>query len=114
MIPQSFCSSLAALIVIRFGIALCVGGMEPVFQAWIARAAPEKDHGLVFGWITTCRSLGWMLSPLLSGAAAWGLGLRAVFLVGAALFLVQGLGIPALMRRAHLCSDAGGRPGQHP
>lgn len=105
MIPQGFVTGLTVLIVMRFALALCVGGLEPIFQAWIAKNSPEKDHGLIFGWVTTCRSLGWMLSPLLSGAVAWGLGLRAVFFAGAVLFILQAMFTPALMRRARLPTD---------
>lgn len=104
MLPQAFIDSLGILVLIRLAIALCVGGLEPIFQAWIARTSPGKDHGLVFGWITTSRSLGGIVAPLASGGTALALGLRPVFAVGACLTVVLGIGIPALMKKAHLSS----------
>jgi MFS family permease len=92
-------SSLAAVFVLRFGVTFCVGGLEPVFQSWVAKSTPYEDRGLLFGWLATVRALGWACAPLISGLVAAGLGIRAVFLTGGGLFLITAAVIPALFRR---------------
>jgi len=99
MVPHAVARSLAMVFGLRFGVTLCVGGLEPIFQSWVAKSTPREDRGLLFGSIATVRALGWAAAPLLSGLVAAGLGTRSVFLVGGVLFLVMALIIPTLFRR---------------
>ncbi|MFA5043456.1 MAG: MFS transporter [Kiritimatiellia bacterium] len=72
----------------RFGAIFCAGGLDPVFQIWLAKITPPSSRGFFFGWAVTTRSLGWMMAPLASGAVAWIFGLRAVFFAAAAFFFL--------------------------
>jgi len=72
----------------RFGAIFCAGGLDPVFQIWLAKTTPAASRGFIFGWAVTAKSLGWMLAPLASGVVAWMFGLRAVFFVAAAFFFL--------------------------
>ena len=99
MIPHALTHTLVAVFALRFGMTFCIGGLEPVFQSWVAKSTPTEDRGLLFGSIATVRALGWAAAPLLSGAVAIGLGVRAVFVVGGGLFLCMAAATPALFRR---------------
>lgn len=72
----------------RFGAIFCAGGLDPVFQIWLAKTTPPASRGFFFGWAVTARSLGWMMAPLASGVVAWMFGLRAVFFAAAAFFFL--------------------------
>jgi DHA1 family multidrug resistance protein-like MFS transporter len=77
------------LSIARFGMTFCAGGLDPVFQIWLAKETPPEKHGAVFGWSATARSTGWFLAPLISGLVASGLGIRPIYFVGT--FLYAGL-----------------------
>ena len=87
MIPQGLASGFGLLFPARFGMAFCGGGIEPVLQTWLARVTAPERRGAVFGWAATARSVGWAAAPLASGLVASGFGLRAIYFVGAALYL---------------------------
>ena len=72
----------------RFGAVFCAGGLDPVFQIWLAKTTPAQSRGFVFGWAVTARALGWMAAPMASGTVAWMFGLRAVFFISSALFFL--------------------------
>jgi MFS transporter, DHA1 family, multidrug resistance protein len=73
----------------RFGMTFCAGGLDPLFQTWLAKETPPEKRGAVFGWSATARSTGWFLAPLMSGLVAEGYGIRAIYFVG--VFLYVGL-----------------------
>lgn len=72
----------------RFGAVFCAGGLDPVFQIWLAKTTPAKSRGFIFGWAVTARSLGWMAAPLASGAVACVFGIRAVFITAAVCYFL--------------------------
>jgi MFS transporter, DHA1 family, multidrug resistance protein len=76
----------AALFPLRFALAFCGGGLDPVFQVWLSRMTPEHRRGTIFGWAVTAKSIGWALSPMLSGLVAVNWGITAVYFVGPLLF----------------------------
>lgn len=93
MIPQGLTTGFLVLFGARFGTVFCAGGLDPVFQIWLAKITPPERRGLVFGWSGTARSIGWVLAPLVSGVVAADLGIRAVFFTGAVLYIAL---IPAI------------------
>ncbi|MBU4211566.1 MAG: MFS transporter [Verrucomicrobia bacterium] len=88
MIVVGLSHGFAQLFMGRFGATFCAGGLDPVFQIWLAKTTPAASRGFIFGWAVTARSLGWMMAPLASGVVAWMFGLRAVFFVAAAFFFL--------------------------
>lgn len=72
----------------RFCGAFCAGGLDPVFQIWLSKVTPEKDRGVVFGWASSVRAIGWMCSPLISGTVAWLAGVRAIFFAAAGFYFL--------------------------
>lgn len=88
MIVIGLSAGFLQLFIGRFGAIFCAGGLDPVFQIWLAKISPPAWRGFIFGWAVTARALGWMAAPLVSGTIAWIFGLRAVFFTSAALFLL--------------------------
>jgi MFS family permease len=88
MIPQGLAASLALLMTARFGMVFFAGGLDPVFQIWLAKSTPDDKRGLFFGWATSAKTFGWFLSSLASGVVAMAFGVRGVYLVAAVLFLL--------------------------
>jgi DHA1 family multidrug resistance protein-like MFS transporter len=80
--------SFSFLFATRFCMAFCAGGLEPIFQIWLSKVTPQRERGFVFGWASTARATGWMLSPLASGIVAWLAGVRTVFFASAALLFL--------------------------
>lgn len=88
MIPQGLAHGFLMLNAARFGMMFAAGGLDPVFQIWLAKITPRDRRGLVFGWSSTARSLGWMAAPLISGAFAAATSIRAIYLLNAVLFVL--------------------------
>jgi MFS transporter, DHA1 family, multidrug resistance protein len=107
MFPQAYVNDLRLLIALRFGMAFFLGGLEPMFHAWLARTTPVQDRGLVFGWSGTVRAVGWVAGPICSGLVAAVLGIRAVFVAGAFIAVLLAAAIPRLVQAAR--KNAGGR-----
>ncbi|MBI2441945.1 MAG: MFS transporter [Lentisphaerae bacterium] len=88
LILIAFAQNFGLLLGARFGAAFCAAGLDPVFQIWLAKTTPAASRGMIFGWATTARALGWMSAPLVSGTIAWMFGLRAVFFSASAIFFL--------------------------
>jgi MFS family permease len=69
-------------------MVFCAGGLEPVFQVWLAKVTSVERRGSAFGWAATARSFGWFAAPLVSGLVASGFGLRAIYFVGGVQFVL--------------------------
>ena len=89
--PLLFCA--------RFCAAFCAGGLDPVFQIWLSKVTPERERGVVFGWASSLRAVGWMCSPLVSGAVAWLAGVRVVFFAAAVFYFLLVPMIGFIVRR---------------
>ena len=93
----------------RFGMTFCAGGLDPLIQSWLARETPPEKRGAVFGWSATARSAGWFIAPLMSGLVAAGYGIRAIYFVGAFLYILL---LPLISWVAkQLAADASPCPG---
>jgi DHA1 family multidrug resistance protein-like MFS transporter len=75
------------LSIARFGLTFCAGGLDPLFQIWLAKETPPEKRGTIFGWSATARSMGWFLAPIMSGMVASGFGIRSIYIVEALLFV---------------------------
>lgn len=88
MIPQAFASAVWVLFPARFLMMFCSGGLEAITQAWLSQATDRRYKGIIFGWASTARSIGWVLGPLSSGAVGTLLGIRPVYVASTILFLL--------------------------
>jgi DHA1 family multidrug resistance protein-like MFS transporter len=99
LIPLGFVNSFTGLFALRFLIAFCAGGLDPVFNSWLVRVTGDESRGRLFGWISTVRALGWFASPLVAGAIAARVDLRAIFPVGGVLYLALAALVFVTLRR---------------
>jgi len=76
-----------ALMPLRFGMAFCAAGLEPVWNVWLSKITPPSRKGLLFGCAVTFRAVGAILAHACAGALAYALGIQAIFVVGPLLFL---------------------------
>ncbi|QSH41575.1 MFS transporter [Lentisphaerota bacterium ZTH] len=93
MIPHGLANSIGMLFTARFAMVFFAGGLDPVFQIWLAKCTPDKDRGLFFGWAGSAKTLGWVLCSVSSGAVAMFAGIRAVYFVAAVVYILL---IPAI------------------
>lgn len=100
MILQGVVRGLGGLFVARAGMLFFSGGLDPVFQVWLARSTPAEKRGSVLGWAVTARSLGRALAMLGSAWVAVRFDVPAVFLVGGVLFFLLVPLITWTMKRA--------------
>jgi DHA1 family multidrug resistance protein-like MFS transporter len=94
MLPQAFAWSFIPLFAGRFLTVFFAGGLDPVLQIWLARSTASKRRGLMFGWASSAKACGWMLSPLLGGTIASVGNVRWVLGAGFLLYLLL---IPAIL-----------------
>jgi DHA1 family multidrug resistance protein-like MFS transporter len=88
-LPQAFTDNYWAFVAERFGVGLFIGGLVPVANALVGRSVARADRGTVYGMTSSAMFLGNSLGPLSGGAIAAALGLRWVFLLTAAVLLIN-------------------------
>jgi len=103
MVPQGLATGMAVLIGARCGMIFFAGGLDPIFQIWLAKSTPDRQRGLFFGWASSFKGFGWFLSSVLGGAVVTLFGVRGVYLGAAVLFilLVPMLRLTVRRLRAH-------------
>lgn len=94
MIPQAIAGSLLLLCSARFGMIFFAGGLDPVFQIWLAKCTPDDKRGMLFGWASSAKTMGWVFAALCGGSIAMFSGVRNVFLVAGGVYLLL---IPIIM-----------------
>ena len=88
-LPQAFVGSYWAFVVERFGVGLFIGGIVPIANALVGRMVSRGERGTVYGMTASATFLGNSFGPLTGGAIAASFGMRWVFLITAALLLVN-------------------------
>ena len=88
-LPQAFTNSYWAFTAQRFAVGLFIGGILPTANALVGRLVPRAERGAVYGITSSSMFLGNSMGPLTGGAVAAAFGLRWVFLVTAAVLLVN-------------------------
>ena len=61
-----------------------IAAFGPTMMSWVAEISPPTHLGRAYGWYTTALFCGLGMGPAVGGAAGKWLGLRPVFLLGAA------------------------------
>lgn len=79
-IPHLFVHSIWQLLVFRFLLGLCVGGLLPSLSALIRKFAPPGKESTAFGYQSSANFLGNMLGPVTYGYLSGFTGIREVFL----------------------------------
>ena len=75
------------------GLYLLLGGgmaaFGPTMMSWVAEISPVSHLGRAYGWYTTALFCGLGVGPAVGGALGNYLGLRPVFLIGAAVVAIN-------------------------
>ena len=91
----AFSPSPQAVMAERFVQVLAGGGMEPLFQAWLAGVTRPRNHSKMLGWSATARSTGWLTGSLAGGSIAVFLGgVHGLFLIAGCFYFLM---IPAML-----------------
>jgi len=53
-----------------FCVAFARAGLDPVFQVWLSRNTLAEHRGVIFGFASTARSIGWAAGPFLGSTLA--------------------------------------------
>ncbi|HPY90069.1 MAG TPA: MFS transporter [Lentisphaeria bacterium] len=99
LLLQGSATSLVMLGAARFGAYFTSGGLEPTILAVISRVTPPAKRATVFGWTTSARTLGMVLSAPLAGIFITNWGTRSVFYAAAALYILIMPAIIATMKK---------------
>ena len=78
-------------------ISLFAGGLSGLVNGLIAMRAPSGQHGAAFGSAQLAHAVGIAMGPLFGGAAVIGWGLRSVFLLEMACFVLVFVVVIVLM-----------------
>jgi MFS transporter, DHA1 family, multidrug resistance protein len=88
LIPQGLATGLGFFIGARFMTMFFAGGLDPVFQIWLAKSTPDKDRGLLLGFSVSAKCTGWVACSLSGGYVAMFMGIRWVYFAAAIAYLL--------------------------
>ena len=83
---QGGAESVTILVLARFAAYMAIGGVEPVLQTLLSTVTPSEKRAEVFGFMTTARNTGIIVSSLVAGFVIQFSGVRGVFFVSAVSF----------------------------
>ncbi len=63
LIPQGPAGTLALLMTARFGMVFFAGGLDPIFQIWLAKSTPDNKRGPFFGGHPVLNHLAGLSAP---------------------------------------------------
>ncbi|WP_416149872.1 MFS transporter [Salipaludibacillus sp. HK11] len=87
--PQAFVSSYWQLIIFRFLLGLCIGGLLPSINSLLRQLSPEGMESRTFGFSNSFMYLGTMFGPIAGGWLASVAGIRSLFIVSSVLLLIN-------------------------
>jgi MFS family permease len=90
-IPQAFVQNIWQLMVSRFLLGLFMGGLLPSVYSLIKRYTPKGMESRAYSLNSSTLSLGNMLGPIVGGVLAGWISIRGVFLVAAAMLLLNSI-----------------------
>ncbi|MFC0473055.1 MFS transporter [Halalkalibacter kiskunsagensis] len=88
-IPQAFVTDIWQLIILRFIIGLCLGGLLPAVNTLIRMHAPSGMESRTYGFSNSAMYLGTMIGPILGGLIVSSIGIRGLFFACAVVLLVN-------------------------
>ncbi len=86
-IPHAFVTSVWQLLILRFLLGLCMGGLLPSLHALVRHYAPAGKESTVYGYNSSAIFLGNMMGPIVGGFLTVWIDIRGLFLVTAGLLL---------------------------
>jgi DHA1 family multidrug resistance protein-like MFS transporter len=99
-VPQALVHSVWPLIVLRFLLGICIGGLTPSVNNLIRKYAPEGMESQTFAYSTSAMNLGNLLGPVTGGMLSGVIGLHGLFLTAAVLFFMNTIWVKYTLHRA--------------
>jgi MFS transporter, DHA1 family, multidrug resistance protein len=87
-LPQAFVTDVYQLLILRAGLGVFVSGVIPSINTIVQRSTAEKDRGGIYGIFQGALLVGNMCGPLIGGFLGASLGLRPIFLITTAVFIL--------------------------
>lgn len=107
-IGQIIADDIMVLSVMRFFNGLCIGAMVPSANTIITYLIPESKRGAAFGATSTFSLMGQVLGPISAGFLSLIFGIKAIFWVTTALFLLAAiLLLTKIKDRYEVCCEEG-------
>ncbi len=88
-IPQAMVTTVWQLVLLRFLLGLCLGGLLPSVNALLRRVTPSHMVSRVYGYNNSFVCIGSLLGPVTGGFIAGYLSMSGVFLMTSALLLLN-------------------------
>lgn len=89
MLPQAFVFNLWQLIILRFLLGLCLGGMLPAINTLVRHYAPKGMESTTFGYSNSAIFLGNLIGPIIAGVIASNFGIRSIFVWAGILLILN-------------------------
>jgi DHA1 family multidrug resistance protein-like MFS transporter len=97
-IPQAFATHIWQLLVARFCLGICMGGIIPTVHALIRKYTPDGMESRAYGFNSSFLSLGNIVGPTVGGLASGWIGIPGVFLISAVLMLINSIWVYSFTR----------------
>ncbi|MGN6361868.1 MAG: MFS transporter [Thermomicrobiales bacterium] len=98
-VPAAFVGTVFQMLVVRAAVGLCIGAALPTVSALVSLITPRGQQGSAYGLLASAELIGFALGPLVGGVIGASLGLRATFLVPAAVLILVAM---LVLTRVHI------------
>jgi DHA1 family multidrug resistance protein-like MFS transporter len=99
-LPPIWASTATQLTIFIAMTELLKGGLLTSSNALVGLSVSRSRQGIAFGLAQSAQAVGWGLGPALAGSLAAVIGVRYIFGIGAAIYLVVGIIIARMLRSA--------------
>ncbi|MBL0388890.1 MFS transporter [Tumebacillus sp. ITR2] len=88
-LPQAFVTAPWQLMICRFGLGMCMGGLMPQVNSLLRSVAPTEMQGRIFGYSTSAMFIGNLCGPNVGGYIGGHFGISTLFFVSCTFLLVN-------------------------
>ncbi|WP_223069875.1 MFS transporter [Paenibacillus caui] len=89
LIPQAFVQSVWQLIIVRFLMGICMGGLLPSVNALIRLYTPDGMESRAFGFNSSTLALGNLLGSMIGGFLSGYIGIEGLFVIAGIMLLIN-------------------------
>lgn len=89
LIPQAFVQNVEQLIIVRFMMGICMGGLLPSVNSLIRYYTPDGMESRAFGFNSSTTALGNMTGAVMGGVLAGFIGIEGLFIMAGVLLLLN-------------------------
>ena len=90
-IPQAFVVAPWQLMICRFGLGMCIGGLMPQVNSLIRTLAPKEMQGRIYGYSTSAMFLGNLTGPNVGGFISGTFGFKFLFFTAACTMMLNAI-----------------------